>query len=44
MVAVVILGLAIALILFLAGNWTTWASEGELQKADDAYLRADVTY
>ncbi|HTO53781.1 MAG TPA: HlyD family secretion protein [Myxococcota bacterium] len=28
---------------FLATNWTIWAGEGEQQKTDDAYLRADVT-
>src|ERR1700689_5866493 len=42
-VAVVILGIAIALIFVLPFNWTTWASNGEEQKTDDAYLRADVT-
>jgi membrane fusion protein, multidrug efflux system len=42
-VAVVILGIAIALIFVLSHNWTAWASSGEEQKTDDAYLRADVT-
>lgn len=42
-VAVVILGIAIALIFVLSYNWTAWASSGEEQKTDDAYLRADVT-
>jgi membrane fusion protein (multidrug efflux system) len=42
-VAVVILGIAIALIFVLSYNWTAWASNGEEQKTDDAYLRADVT-
>jgi membrane fusion protein (multidrug efflux system) len=35
--------MAVALIFFLSGHWTTWASEGEAQKTDDAYVRADVT-
>ncbi len=43
MVAVAILGIAIALIFVLSYNWTAWASNGEEQKTDDAYLRADVT-
>src|SRR6266702_4065406 len=43
LVAIVILCMAIGLIFFLSSNWTTWASEGEQQKTDDAYLRADVT-
>ena len=42
-VAAAILGIAIALIFFLSTNWTAWASNGEEQKTDDAYLRADVT-
>ncbi len=41
--AIVTLGIAIGLIFFLSSNWTTWAGEGEQQKTDDAYLRADVT-
>src|SRR5258708_353617 len=43
LVAIAILCIAIALIFFLSTNWTTWAGEGEQQKTDDAYLRADVT-
>jgi membrane fusion protein (multidrug efflux system) len=43
LVAVSILSIAIALIFFLSFNWTTWAGEGEQQKTDDAYVRADVT-
>src|SRR6185503_12374674 len=43
LVAVSILCVAVALICFLSFNWTTWAGEGEQQKTDDAYLRADVT-
>lgn len=42
-VAVVILCIAAALVLFLARNWTAWASNGDEQKTDDAYVRADVT-
>src|SRR5579871_2370333 len=34
--------LSIALIFFLSFNWTTWAGEGEQQKTDDVYVRADV--
>jgi len=43
LVTIVILCLAVALIFFLSSNWTTWAGEGETQKTDDAYLRADLT-
>jgi membrane fusion protein, multidrug efflux system len=43
LVAIAILCIAFGLIFFLSSNWTTWAGEGEQQKTDDAYLRADVT-
>jgi membrane fusion protein (multidrug efflux system) len=43
LVAVVILCIAVGLVFFLSSNWTTWASEGDKQETDDAYLRADVT-
>jgi membrane fusion protein (multidrug efflux system) len=43
MVAAAILSIAVALVLVLSFNWTAWASNGEEQKTDDAYLRADVT-
>src|SRR5215471_3605781 len=43
LVSIVVLCLAIALIYFLSSNWTTWAGEGDQQKTDDAYVRADVT-
>jgi membrane fusion protein (multidrug efflux system) len=43
LVTITILCIAVALIFFLSSNWTTWAGEGEQQKTDDAYLRADVT-
>jgi membrane fusion protein (multidrug efflux system) len=42
-VSIAILGIALGLIFVLSSNWTTWASSGEEQKTDDAYLRADVT-
>src|SRR5580700_2502815 len=42
-VSIAILGIALGLIFVLSSNWTTWASAGEEQKTDDAYLRADVT-
>jgi membrane fusion protein (multidrug efflux system) len=42
-VSIAILGIALGLIFFLSSNWTSWASSGEEQKTDDAYLRADVT-
>jgi membrane fusion protein (multidrug efflux system) len=43
LVTIVILCIAAGLIFFLSSNWTTWAGEGEQQKTDDAYVRADVT-
>jgi membrane fusion protein, multidrug efflux system len=43
LVTIVILCIAMGLIFFLSSKWTTWASEGEQQKTDDAYVRADVT-
>jgi multidrug resistance efflux pump len=42
-VSIAILGIALGLIFVLSSNWTTWASAGEEQETDDAYLRADVT-
>ena len=42
-VSIAILGIALGLIFVLSSNWTTWATSGEEQKTDDAYLRADVT-
>jgi membrane fusion protein (multidrug efflux system) len=42
-VSIAILGIALGLIFVLSSNWITWASAGEEQKTDDAYLRADVT-
>ena len=42
-VSIAILRIALGLIFVLSSNWTTWASAGEEQKTDDAYLRADVT-
>src|SRR6266508_3397907 len=43
LVTITILCIAVGLVFFLSSNWTTWAGEGEQQKTDDAYLRADVT-
>ncbi len=42
-VAVAILCIALVLIFVLSYNWTTWASNGDEQKTDDSYVRADVT-
>ncbi len=42
-VAGAILCIAIVLIFILSFNWSTWASNSEEQKTDDAYVRADVT-
>jgi len=42
-VPVVILLMAGGIMMLIAGNWNTWASESEAQKTDDAYLRADLT-
>ena len=42
-VAIAILAIATGLIVVLSSNWTAWASNGDEQKTDDAYLRADVT-
>ena len=42
-VPVVILLMAGGIMVLIAGNWNTWASESDAQKTDDAYLRADLT-
>ena len=42
-VPAVILLIALGLIFFISGNWSTWASEGAEQTTDDAYLRSDLT-
>ncbi len=42
-VAVAILAIALVVVFVLSFNWTAWASNGEEQKTDDAYVRADVT-
>ena len=39
----IILLTAAALLLLIAGNWNSWASERALQETDDAYVRADLT-
>ncbi|MBV8831707.1 MAG: HlyD family secretion protein [Acidobacteriaceae bacterium] len=38
-----VLVMAAAILLLIAGNWNSWASENSEQKTDDAYLRADLT-
>ena len=38
-----IMGIALALVLLISGNWKTWASEQVKQTTDDAYVRADLT-
>jgi membrane fusion protein (multidrug efflux system) len=38
-----VLVIAAAILLMIAGNWNSWASESAEQKTDDAYTRADVT-
>jgi membrane fusion protein (multidrug efflux system) len=43
LVPAVILIMAGGIVLLIAGNWNTWASEREAQETDDAYLRADLT-
>src|SRR5260370_21249417 len=35
--------MAAGIVLLIAGDWNTWASEGAAQKTDAAYLRADLT-
>jgi membrane fusion protein (multidrug efflux system) len=35
--------MAAAILMMIAGNWNSWASEGAEQKTDDAYTRSDVT-
>ena len=42
-VPVLILLMAGGIVVLIAGNWNTWASEGAAQETDDAYLRADLT-
>src|SRR5580704_15458243 len=42
-VAAAILCMTLGLIFFLSAHRTTWASEGEEQKTDDAFLHVDVT-
>jgi membrane fusion protein, multidrug efflux system len=38
-----VLVMAAAILLLIAGNWNSWASENTEQKTDDAYVRADLT-
>jgi membrane fusion protein, multidrug efflux system len=42
-VPLIILLMAGGIMLLIAGNWNTWASERMAQETDDAYLRADLT-
>jgi len=43
LVPTTILLMAGGIVLLIAGNWNTWASERVAQETDDAYLRADLT-
>ena len=38
-----ILAMALAIVVVIAGNWNAWASEKATQETDDAYTRADLT-
>ena len=38
-----VLGMAVAILLMITGNWNSWASERAEQKTDDAYTRSDLT-
>jgi membrane fusion protein, multidrug efflux system len=38
-----VLVMAAAILVMIAGNWNSWASESTEQKTDDAYVRADLT-
>src|SRR4051812_10160375 len=42
-VPALILAMALAIVLVIAGNWNAWASEKATQETDDAYTRADLT-
>ncbi|HME07865.1 MAG TPA: HlyD family secretion protein, partial [Bryobacteraceae bacterium] len=35
--------MAAGIVVLIAGNWNTWASERAAEETDDAYLRADLT-
>jgi membrane fusion protein, multidrug efflux system len=39
----IVLLMAAGIVLLIAGNWNTWASERIAQETDDAYTRADLT-
>src|SRR5882724_421294 len=43
LVPATIIVMALALIFLISGRWNVWASSGEEQTTDDAYLRADLT-
>jgi membrane fusion protein, multidrug efflux system len=38
-----ILAMALAIVVVIAGNWNAWASEKAAQETDDAYTRGDLT-
>jgi len=42
-VPAIILLLAAGIVILIAGNWNTWATERDSQRTDDAYVRADLT-
>ena len=43
LIPTVILLMAAGIVLLIAGNWNTWASERASQETDDANVRADLT-
>src|SRR5579864_7722460 len=43
LIPTVILLMAAGIVLLIAGNWNSWASERASQETDDAYIRADLT-
>jgi membrane fusion protein (multidrug efflux system) len=42
-VPALILTMALAIVVVIAGNWNAWSSEKATQETDDAYTRADMT-
>jgi membrane fusion protein (multidrug efflux system) len=42
-VPALILLMAAAIVLLIAGNWNAWASDKAEQETDDAYIRSDLT-
>src|SRR5215510_7272630 len=43
LIPIVILSMAAAIFFAITGNWNSWVGSREIQKTDDAYLRADIT-